>query len=270
MAKLASDITDATLLCEQCGYVLEGLDEGGACPECGQKIAESLPSRRMGTPFQVSPGWRGFLRQSQMLMLRPAELFGSMRVESDPNALLFFLSSALAAMSLVGPIVIFVALLGASMEDRIIGMAVPLFLWFPSLFAFVFLMWLERIGVVFFSRKRGWRVPRPVAAAICANAAPAWIAAGVLAHVGVGLMLLVQQVMYDLPRGWRPWAETAAAAMPVLGFIAGMLVFETLVYIGVRRCKYANWVERPVRSDAPLSASQAATAGGTPDPPDAP
>ncbi len=266
----STGVTDATLLCEQCGYVLEGLDAGGACPECGQKIAESLPSRRMGTPFQVSPGWRGFLRQCRMLMLRPAELFVRMRVESDPNALLFFLSSALAAMSLVGPIVIFVALLGSSMEDRIIGLAAPLFLWFPALFAFMFLMWLERIGVVFFSRKRGWRVSKPVAAAICANAAPSWIAASVLANVGVGLMLLVQQVMYDLPRGWHPWAETAAAAMPVLGFIAGMLVFETLVYIGVRRCKYANWVERPVRSDAPLSASQAATAGGTPAPPDAP
>jgi hypothetical protein len=54
LAKLASDITEATLLCERCGYVLEGLDERGACPECGQPIAESLPSRRTFKNFVSS------------------------------------------------------------------------------------------------------------------------------------------------------------------------------------------------------------------------
>lgn len=270
MAKLASDITDTTLLCERCGYVLEGLDERGACPECGKPIAESLPSARTGTPFQTSPGLRGFLRQCWSLVRRPAELFAAMRVESDPNALLFFFSSGLAAISLVGPIGIFALLLGDSPEDRVIGVTVPLFLWLPFVFALVFLMWLERVGVVFFSRKRGWRVPRPVAAAICANAAPGWIAAGALVHVGIGLMLLIQRITYDLPRGWRPWAETAAAAMPFLGFIAGMLIFETLVYIGVRRCKYANWVERPAPASPAATPAAPADPLRMPPPPDAP
>jgi hypothetical protein len=91
-----------------------------------------------------------------------------------------------------------------------------------------------------------------------------------LMNVGVILMSPVESAMYDLPRNYWPWLRAAAVALPFLGFIAGMLIFETLVYIGVRRCKYANWVERPVRTDAPPSASQAATAGGTPAPPDAP
>ncbi|MEZ6318065.1 MAG: hypothetical protein R3B49_04810 [Phycisphaerales bacterium] len=41
-----------TVLCERCGYVVEGLDPAGACPECGKPIAESLPERRVGTPWQ--------------------------------------------------------------------------------------------------------------------------------------------------------------------------------------------------------------------------
>ena len=30
-----------TLLCEKCGYVIEGLDTNGNCPECGTKLIES-------------------------------------------------------------------------------------------------------------------------------------------------------------------------------------------------------------------------------------
>jgi len=245
LAKLASDITDATLLCERCGYVLEGLDERGACPECGQKIAESLPSRRMGTPFQIAPGWRGFVKQCAMLLRQPKELFGRMEVVNNSNPLLFVWATGLAALSLIAPIGAIAVFDNDDIELRIAAVLMPLVLWMPALFAFMFLVWLERIGVVFFSRKRGWRVSKPLAQAICANAAPGWIAAGVLMHLGLGLMLLIHRVMYDFPRTWWPWVETAAAAMPVLGFIAGMLIFETLVYIGVRRCKYANWLPRP-------------------------
>ena len=28
--------------------------------------------------------------------------------------------------------------------------------------------------------------------------------------------------------------------VPALGALAGLLVFETLIYVGVRRCRYAN------------------------------
>lgn len=252
-------VTDATLLCEQCGYVLEGLDEGGACPECGQKIAESLPSNRTGTPFQVSPDWPGFLKQCAMLSRQPRELFGRMQVVNFHEPLLLFMASGLAAAFHVVPVPLVAFMFGNSSQSRAVAFLLPIGMWVPALFTLMFLIWLERVGVVFFSRKRGWRVPRPVAAAICANAAPAWIAAGVFMNVGIGLMLTTQRILHDLPRGWHPWAETAAAAMPVLGFIAGMLVFETLVYIGVRRCKYANWVERPPRhSEQPSGASTAA------------
>ena len=35
--------------------MIEGLDTQGHCPECGKPIAESLPERRIGTPWQQSP-----------------------------------------------------------------------------------------------------------------------------------------------------------------------------------------------------------------------
>jgi hypothetical protein len=36
------------------------------------------------------------------------------------------------------------------------------------------------------------------------------------------------------------YATTRTVGMPLAGFLVGMLWFEILVYIGVRKCRYAN------------------------------
>jgi len=107
------------------------------------------------------------------------------------------------------------------------------------------LSWIEYLGVSFFSRRRNWRVQKHVARAVCANAMLGWIPTGFFIAIGFAAMSVIEMFVQRGPIGVRPWVGTAAAAMPVLGFIAGMLVFESLVYIGVRCCKYANWVPRP-------------------------
>ncbi len=259
MARLSSDITDETLLCERCGYVLEGLDERGACPECGQAIAESLPSRRTGTPFQVSPGWRGFVTQCKMLAQRPTELFGNVRVSSSPGVSIAADAFNIAALiALIPPAwrawLEFRA--GPSLLAGVVSLGCLLLVWYCIRQVMVMLTWIERVGVVFFSRRRGWRIGRALAQAICGNAAPGWIAAAVLMNLGFALAFLVDLLKPVLPLDQWAVREAIKTALPLLGFVAGMLIFETLVYIGVRRCKYANWVERPVRGEGPATAAQ--------------
>ena len=57
---------DTTLLCERCGYSLEGLPHTHTCPECGVPIRESLPAQRTGSPWQRSPGVRSWLATNVM------------------------------------------------------------------------------------------------------------------------------------------------------------------------------------------------------------
>ena len=44
--------------CEKCGYGLTGLRTTDACPECGRPVAESMPDRRVPSPFAAATGLR--------------------------------------------------------------------------------------------------------------------------------------------------------------------------------------------------------------------
>jgi hypothetical protein len=72
-----------TLLCEKCGYVIEGLDPSGNCPKCGKPIVESLPERRVGTPWQQSPGVGSLVRTWWMTLRHPLDLARRVQIQRD-------------------------------------------------------------------------------------------------------------------------------------------------------------------------------------------
>ncbi len=81
MARVAPRVPESTdVLCERCGYVLNGLPEGGRCPECGTPVADSAGMNRLPTPWDVSatPGpspARGFIRTTMAVILHPTRFY---------------------------------------------------------------------------------------------------------------------------------------------------------------------------------------------------
>ncbi|MDX2132978.1 MAG: hypothetical protein SFY69_13095 [Planctomycetota bacterium] len=114
------------------------------------------------------------------------------------------------------------------------------------------LTWIEVVGVRFFSRRKGWRLTRAGAWQVCAHASYGWIFSGVLPMLLLAALFALQRTTGVAPGGtfslaplWNTriaWYELIGVGGPLLGYFAGMMIFEMLVYRGVRACRYAATV----------------------------
>lgn len=69
---------ETDILCEHCGYGLNGLPDTGLCPECGEPIADSTTAdRRTLPPWESGEGstWSRFFRTSEGVILSPPTFF---------------------------------------------------------------------------------------------------------------------------------------------------------------------------------------------------
>lgn len=208
--------TDAfTLLCERCGYVVEGLATEGACPECGRPIAESLPERRVGTPWQQRRGMRSFVRTGLLTIVRPRRVLDLTRPDAKD---------------------------GRALARRYAAFGVPLW------GVFLLLTWVEANGLRFFGSRRGFRITEDIAWTVCGHGAVGWAIASIGLWIGAGLATAgfgVSMRSYEA----TDYDPTLASALVGTGlglggglFLIGFLFFETFAWLGLRRLKYANRV----------------------------
>jgi hypothetical protein len=219
-------------LCEACGYALRGLGPKGGCPECGQPIAESSPDLRTGPPWRIRPTLGNGFQALSGLLLSPKKFFRSMRVDgSNATARLF--------MTLIAGLT---GLLWALLE---LGWYRPtpagaLIHGSLAAGAIVLLSYIEALGVAFFSRRRGWRVPWSLAERLVCYSSIGWVPAAAL----MGLVLAkltdgsLERWMSRLIGVWDPWQSLALLVLIGAGAMMG---FEMLVWTGVRQTKHANY-----------------------------
>jgi len=77
---------DTDLLCEFCGYTLNGLPEGANCPECGVPVTASLGQKRHPPQWESARGpalLRAFLHDSAVVIFRPTHFFKTTTTRGD-------------------------------------------------------------------------------------------------------------------------------------------------------------------------------------------
>jgi hypothetical protein len=203
----------------------------------------SDPAKRPGSAWQNTPGLGGWWLTLRALLRGPAKLFRSLRVNPDRDRRLLVWNCAGASLVLY-------LVLSANFTTTVFHPVawIPVFLlltWSRGVLVvampFVALSVIEAAGVRYFSSRRGWRMPRDLARAICAHASFGWIAAPIGLAAGLevtpALERVVQKVIAPGMLGWLPPVRVLG---PTGGFVLGLLVFESLVAFGARTCRFAN------------------------------
>ena len=231
---IASPYPGPDTLCEACGYSLKGLSPDGGCPECGLAIEASSPSHRDGPTWHVHPGPRAAFEIATGVLLNPNGFFRRMRVDgTNVNARLFLL------MTVTGIGLIWFAM--AKLLFLLGGFVLPTALVEGMLIGSLLLVlsYIEALGVVYFSRRRGWRVPVKLAERVVCYSAIGWVpAVFVMAWVVLKVMDgSLDRWMQSLLGAWEAWQSMA---LLVLIAAVAMMGFEVLVWLGVRQVKYAN------------------------------
>jgi hypothetical protein len=109
MGRVATIPAETDLLCEACGYVLNGLPREGNCPECGRPIADSAASRRKPPAWErrdqsgSGPGKLvRFIGTTAAILFRPASFFRHLSLGPDRASRQFALVHWLLASALFG------------------------------------------------------------------------------------------------------------------------------------------------------------------------
>jgi len=237
-------VDEGDLLCERCGYALEGLRRYDPCPECGRPIEQSCPERRIGSPWQQGARF-GVWRNLCALLRHPLTTFdrvrvdekGARRLEADSIAwasLLFalFISVRVTIEAIDDP--------GGARTMALIFLVVPVLSFLIYALVLLMLTSIERRGIRFFGRMRRRRITAAIAETIVAHACVGWMISSLLIWLAWPTGSLIAWIARE--HAWARWELIllAPTLLPWLGFFTGLLFFETLVAIGVRRMRFAN------------------------------
>lgn len=234
------------LLCEDCGYDLTGLSAEAKCPECARSVV-SVRTQRTGSPWQRKASLASLFATVWVTLTAPRAMYDRVRITRETRWLEWIYRAAAAALVSV-PLMLWAQRIPptttADPTDWFrwtLTLGMPLVCWV----GLSTLTGIERRGLMFFGGQRGWRVTPTVARVICAHAGIGWVIGGSLvalaawvARTGFGRTLRNSDAAYWLANQvGQVWA---AVPIYLAAFGIGLLVFEVLVYVGVRRCRFAN------------------------------
>ncbi|MEM7625650.1 MAG: hypothetical protein AAF333_08480 [Planctomycetota bacterium] len=231
VAEEAENPARPALLCESCGYGLRGLRLAEVCPECGLPISDSLPLHRTGPAWQARMTAGHWLEAARGVLGGPKRFFRGMRLDGPNLPARFFLLSIALIVGVGWGVFTAVGHDKPILLSWVVGMAAAK--------TVLIMTYIESLGVTFFSRRRGWRVPFRLAERLTCYASVGWILAAVVLAV---LSLVETSGVFE---AWARkflgrWNPEYRLLLGVVAFGAAVMGFELLVWTGVRQVRFSN------------------------------
>jgi len=240
------------LLCERCGYVVDGLDMAGVCPECGFAIGESLPCEREGSAYQNRRGWKSLALTWAETLVRSKQMFTRLRIDEKGGKSLMWRGLIVAVslpVALIG--VAYVALVINQWEwiditQRVIPFVFLGVGWFVVLCVGVAYTALAVPRVKYVAKKRGMRMNKSIAWTVVGQASMGltlWpICLALWALVALPVMVYAEwSGDYDIySAGWYEVLGVIFSVLLYVSFVLSFVEFEVLLSRGIRRLRYRN------------------------------
>lgn len=235
------------ILCESCGYDATSLETllptnpNTPCPECGLRVQDSLPERRIGSPWQVRRSISSLYDTALRFATMPRCAWSEVSIDSRANRSLLNRSLLLISIAWPGAYCLpgGINALLIHTDIRLLFDACVLWLLGAAVALLILhtLCYIESLGLRLFARCRNWRTDRHIALAIIAHASAGWWLGPILTLA----FLLVVVSSAAMAGGSTDHLLVPVAVLFFLQFLLPLLVFEILVYLGFRALRFANF-----------------------------
>jgi hypothetical protein len=231
---------ESDLLCEGCGYTLNGLPSDGNCPECGKPIVESVGQHRSLSDFEQQPSWPTFLKTTRNILLRPKHFFLHLSTRAETAEAKLFSRLHLAASVLLFSLVAFghflflLDTLGQPWDaPYVLGfwiIAIPFMtLALPGLTRLA--TWLSAIEAKYW----GMRLPYPVVRRGLLFHRASYFPVAILANIVVwGFRWMIEEMIVD-----ATWNSVYLYTLCGVVVVSAIYLFQAY-WIAMRNMMYAN------------------------------
>lgn len=237
---------DNDLLCERCGYVLNGLSDDSRCPECGQPIADSRPEHRRPAPWEdpadVRPASVRFAATTAAVVFQPSGFFRHLQVRRHNRQARQFAWLHWALASLIGGAAVWLHLVWFADVTRrkieplelALSFLIPPAIWLLVLGTNALAAWLTYREATW----RGLRMPLRAVRRGLYYHAPHYVPPALALLIIVGVMHLLCQ--FDVVGYW-----SATTAIVYLYTLSGAVVIGAgylfwTYWIAMRNIMFAN------------------------------